>query len=202
MAGFDGSEPSAAAPGAGSARQRAGSLAGMDAVELSSGWGVLHLFYNVDREHAEADRGAQAGRGCGAVARGRRPPGAGVRGARPQGRPRGDGARSRPRPAAGVPAGAVGRAARARRLVRVADRGRSTRRPKTTSGRGSSRGRRRPATHSRRRSRPGASGWRTTASSGCTRAAAQADDLLLPDVEAARRGRELVRAALRGAQAS
>ena len=27
----------------------------MDAVELSSGWGVLHLFYKVDRERAEAD---------------------------------------------------------------------------------------------------------------------------------------------------
>ena len=27
----------------------------MEAVELSSGWGVLHLFYKVDRERAEAD---------------------------------------------------------------------------------------------------------------------------------------------------
>ena len=82
----------------------------------SVGWGVLHLFYRVDRDRAEREPEAgEAHRRRGRVARSRRPPGAVLRGARPQGRPRRDGARARPRPAPGVPAGAARRAARARR---------------------------------------------------------------------------------------
>ena len=115
------SATSACLGGIGDLRRRY--LMDMDAVELSVGWGVLHLFYSVDRD---ARRGRPAGRQArarrGAVARGRRPPGAAVRGARPQGRPRGDGARARPRPAPGVPARAVDRAAHPRRLLRVAHR--------------------------------------------------------------------------------
>ena len=76
----------------------------------SVGWGVLHLFYRVDRERAEREpeRG-EADRRRGRVARGRRAPGAVLRRARPQGRPRVHGARSRPRAAPGVPAGAARR---------------------------------------------------------------------------------------------
>ena len=37
--------------------QRAGTLAGMDAVVPSEGWGVVHLLYTVDRARAEADAG-------------------------------------------------------------------------------------------------------------------------------------------------
>ena len=82
--------------------------------------------------------GGEAHRRRGAVARRRRPPGAAVRGARPQGRPRRDGARARPRPAPGVPAGARGHAAR-RSSTRTcrSPSCRSTPRPRTTSGRGS-----------------------------------------------------------------
>ena len=52
-------------------------LAGVEPVTPSVGWGVLHLFYRVDRERAEREPGAaQADRRRGRVARGRRPPGA------------------------------------------------------------------------------------------------------------------------------
>ena len=70
----------------------------------------------------------------------RRPPGAAVRGARPQGRPRGDGARARSRP----PPGSSSRSSRPRRSTSStptcrSPSCRSTRAPKTTSGPGSRR---------------------------------------------------------------
>ena len=80
------------------------------AVRPSVGWGVLHLFFVVDRARADREpQSRQAGARRDRLARGRRPPGARVRGARPQGRPRDHGARARSRPPAGVPAGAARR---------------------------------------------------------------------------------------------
>ena len=61
---------------------------------VESGWGVLHLFYAVDRERAAADPGAakHVRRRHRRVHR-RRAPGADLHRARPQGRPRDHGAR-------------------------------------------------------------------------------------------------------------
>ena len=160
-------------------------------VEPSVGWGVLHLFYRVDRARAEAEpQAGEAHRRRGAVAGRRRPPGAAVRGARPQGRPRRDGARARPRPAPAVPARARGHAARARRLLRVAHR-----------ALGVHEHRRRRARPARIRGGPRGSGRRSAArrvarahgalprAAHPPAAAAEEDDLLLPDVEAPRRPR-------------
>ena len=166
-------------------------LAGVEPVTPSVGWGVLHLFYRVDRERAEREPGA-AKRIVDAVASLEADGHQALllRGARPQGRPRRDGARPRPRPAAGVPAGAArgtpldpGRTRTCR-----SPSCRSTPRPRTTSGPGSRPRRASPAPRVEAR----LAAWRERMAHYREQRIhpqlpAEADDLLLPDVEAPRR---------------
>src|SRR5262249_51319720 len=107
------------------------------------------------------------------VPRGRRPPSPRVHRARAQGRARDHGARARCCPPSAVPARAGGGAAPARVVVRITHRAFGV--------------------HGRRGARPRPSLSRTPTEAG---------DLLLPDVEATRSRRQLVRAALRPAQAT
>ena len=177
----------------------------MDPVTPSIGWGVLHLYYRVDRERAGArSRSRQARRRRDRVARGRRSS-SGVHGdARPQGRPRRDRARSRPRAAPGVPGRAARRAARAGVVVRVAHRAVGVRRDR--------RRRTRPARVPRRQLagdelEQRLAVWRDRIAHYREqrihpKLPAEAGVLLLPDVEAARARRELVRAVVRGSARS
>ena len=153
-------------------RRPPGSLTGDGAADAVGGVGCpAPLLRGRPRPRRRRLEGGEADPRRGALARGRRPPGAVLRGARPQGRPRDHGARPRPRPAAGVPAGArrPRRCASSTRSCRSPSC-RSTRTARTTSGRAS-----RPRSTSRaRRPRPssrcGATASSTTRSSACTRA--------------------------------
>ena len=103
-------------------------------------------------------------------ARGRRSSGARAGDARPQGRPRCDRARARPRTAAALPERTARGAARAGVLVRLAHRAVGVRRDRgRRAGAARTRGRRRPATSSRRGSRCGAIASSTTARTACIR---------------------------------
>ena len=165
--------------------------ASMDPVTPSIGWGVLHLYYRVDRERAEreperrqADRRRRSRRSrptgtrsCAWRCSATRPTSVSWRSA-----PTSPGSRRSSRSCSRAPLDAGV-------LVRLAHRAVGVHaRPKTTSGRGSrprkALDRRRDRGAARRR---GASASRTTASSASIRSCRAKALLLLPDVEAPRR---------------
>ena len=168
---------------------RGGTVVGMDAVEPSRRVGCPPpLLQGRPRARRGRPGGGQAHRRRGAVARRRRPPGAAVRGARPQGRPRRDGARPRPRPAPG----SSSTSSRPRRSTLVDSYVSLTELSEYTSHRGRRAGAarvgggaRRPGGRSPARRLARAHGALPGAAHPPA-AAAEADDLLLPDVEAPR----------------